>query len=198
MRNEKIKDFVFSSIIVSIIVVLTATMWGFIPLGGFAYITIIHIPVLIGAIILGKKYGLIFGTVFGISSLVLSLILLGGNAPFTNPLLSVVPRAFFGFIIYPLYALFSRQIKSHPLAISVTIVVSTLLHSIIVGAGLYFIGKAGFYFTASENPWTTNDNFFVFFLSLFSLNSLIEIVLAVLIGTPTVMVLEKLRNNAQD
>lgn len=194
MRNKEIRDFVFASIIVAIIVVLTATMWGFINLGGFAFITIIHIPVLIGAMILGKKHGLIFGLVFGLSSMILASFLLGLNAPFTNPLLSVLPRMFFGFIIYPIYILFKRLIKPRILSISVTVIVSTLIHSLLVTALLYFIGKSGFYFTSAQNPWTTNDNFMIFFLGIFSLNSLIEIVFAVLIVTPTVIVLEDLRD----
>lgn len=194
MRNRQIRDFVFASIIVAIIAVLTATMWGFINLGGFAFITIIHIPVLIGAMILGKKYGLIFGLVFGLSSMILASFLLGVNAPFTNPLLSVIPRMFFGIIIYPIYQLFKRLIKSRVLSISISVIISTLIHSIIVTTLLYFIGTSGFFFTAAENPWASNDNFAVFFLGLFSFNSLIELVVAVLTVTPTVIVLEDLRD----
>ena len=44
------------------------TPFGYIPLG-FMNATIIHVPVIIGAIILGPKYGGFLGLVFGITSL---------------------------------------------------------------------------------------------------------------------------------
>ena len=42
---------------------------GYIPLG-FTRATIIHIPVIIGSIILGPKYGAFLGFIFGLTSLV--------------------------------------------------------------------------------------------------------------------------------
>lgn len=198
MRNKEIKDFVFASIIVAIIVLLTVTMWGFINLGGVVFITIIHIPVLIGAMVLGKKYGLLFGTVFGLSSMILASFLLGVNAPFTNPLLSVVPRMFFGFIIYPIYFMFQKLVKPRVLSATFTVIISTLIHSIIVTTLLYFVGTSGFFFTASENPWVSNNDFVVFFLGIFSVNSLIELIVAVLTVTPTVIVLEELINKDEE
>ena len=197
MRNKTIKDLVFASIIIGIIVALTATQWGFINVGLLSAITIIHIPVLVGTVVLGKKYGLLLGTVFGLSSMVLAFFTLGPNAPFTNPILSVLPRALFGFIIYPLYKFFIKRINSKPIAISIAVVISYFIHSVLVIAILFFVGKSGFYFGAEGNPWNNNDSFAIFMLAIFSINTLIELVLAVVIGTPSIMVLNDLRNREE-
>lgn len=198
MRNKQIRSLVFASMIIAIIAVLTFTQWGFINLGTFAFITIIHIPVLIGAIVLGPKYGALFGAVFGISSLILASMLLGINAPFTNPLLSVLPRILFGWIIYYIWFFFKRFVKKDVWTITLTMITSTFLHSLVVIFLLYVIGKSGFYFTAAENPFTTNQNIIAFLIGIFSLNSLIEIALSILIGTPVSMALMKVINRPND
>src|SRR5690554_2377111 len=194
MRHNEIRDLVFATLLIAIISILTFTMIGFINIGGVAFITIMHIPVLVGAMVLGRKYGLILGAAFGLSSLILSAILLGVNAPFTNPLLSVASRMFFGWMIYPLYTVISKRISKPSVSITLTMIISTFIHTLIVSVLLYFIGKSGFYFTASENPFTTNQNILGVLVGLFSLNGLIEIALAALVGTPAVLVLNNIRN----
>ena len=65
MRNEQIKKITFTGIIIALIIILSFTPLGYIHfsfLPGVS-ITIIHIPVLIGSIILGKKYGIVLGLI---------------------------------------------------------------------------------------------------------------------------------------
>ena len=59
-----------TGMLIALIAILTFTPIGFpqIPLIGSA--TIIHIPVIIGGILLGPKYGAILGFTFGLSSLI--------------------------------------------------------------------------------------------------------------------------------
>ncbi|MDY2902705.1 MAG: ECF transporter S component, partial [Bacilli bacterium] len=72
MRNEKIKKIAFAGIIMALIIVMTFTNLGFIILPSSVSITLVHIPVLIGSMILGKKYGALLGFVFGLCSFILS------------------------------------------------------------------------------------------------------------------------------
>jgi uncharacterized membrane protein len=125
--------------------------------------------------------------------MILALFTLGPNAPFTNPILSVLPRILFGFIIYPLYEFFMKKIDSKPVAISLAVIISYFIHSVTVIALLYFVGKSGMYFGAEGNPWSINDSFAIFMLAIFSINTLVELVLAVVIGTPSIMVINDLR-----
>ena len=103
MRNEQIKKIAFAGIIIGLIIVMSLTMLGFITIASGASITLVHIPVLIGAIVLGKKYGTILGLIFGICSIILAFMNIATNAPFTNPIVSILHRIAFGFLIVPLY-----------------------------------------------------------------------------------------------
>ncbi|MCL2839597.1 MAG: ECF transporter S component [Defluviitaleaceae bacterium] len=54
----------------AIIFLLTFTPLGFLPTPFGISVTIVHIPVIIGAIILGPKYGAILGFMFGMASFI--------------------------------------------------------------------------------------------------------------------------------
>ena len=69
MANAKIKPLVISSMFASFIILLAFTPLGFIQLG-FIKATIVHIPVIIGSILLGPKIGIGLGTLFGFKSLI--------------------------------------------------------------------------------------------------------------------------------
>ena len=62
--------------------------------------TLIHIPVIIGAIVLGVRDGAILGAVWGITSMLRAIVMPQTvlDPLFANPLLSVVPRRFVGLV----------------------------------------------------------------------------------------------------
>ena len=66
--ENKTRSLVLAAVFVAIIIIMAFTPFGYIPLG-FMNATIIHVPVIIGAIILGPKYGGCLGMVFGLTSL---------------------------------------------------------------------------------------------------------------------------------
>lgn len=94
------------------ITLLLANTIGFIQVGPLAA-TIMHLPVIIMAIVYGKKYGAIMGTIFGLISLFraytnptpTSFIMM-------NPLVSVLPRLAFGYLTGLIYEGFYRIDKS--------------------------------------------------------------------------------------
>ncbi len=67
-QENKTRNLVLAAVFVAIIVIMAFTPFGYIPLG-FMNATIIHVPVIIGAIILGPRYGGFLGMVFGLTSL---------------------------------------------------------------------------------------------------------------------------------
>ena len=137
-RNEQIRKMVFGSILMAIILIMTfIPQFGYITINAVP-ITIIHIPVIIGAIILGREYGFLLGLVFGLGSMTRSIIEYTMYAPFTNPLLSVLPRALFGYFSYDIYQFFVRLIKKEKVAIPFALASSTLVHS--CWLFLYYIG----------------------------------------------------------
>jgi uncharacterized membrane protein len=197
MRHRQIRDMVFASIMMALIVFLSVTMLGYIFYAqGTAPITIIHIPVVVGAIVLGKRYGALLGATFGLFSMIMAFIYPTIiNAPFTNPILSVLPRAIFGFIIYPIYLLIDKYIKNRTASTALSIAISTLIHSIIVIILLYFTIKTNLYFYADDYKAAFESvTLKSILMILISFNSLIEIVIAVLVGTPAALILINLRN----
>ncbi len=68
LNNDKTKKLTRMAIIIAIQLILTFTPFiGYIPLG-FTRATIVHIPVIIGSILLGPKCGALLGFVFGLTS----------------------------------------------------------------------------------------------------------------------------------
>lgn len=183
-RREATAKLAFAAIISLIILAMIfIPSIGFIPLN-FVDITIIHIPVLVGAIILGRKYGLFFGVIFGLGSLIKTFTLaeLGGNAPFTNPLVSILPRIIFGYIIHPMFSLFAKK-TNRSVSVVLTMIFATFIHSIIVLPMYYIVAKTGFYFFASTSLLPTNTGLFKFIFGLLIGNSIFEIIAAGIIGT---------------
>jgi len=190
MRNKQIKDMVFAASLMAMIVLFS--LLYFFQVVGFAAFTIAHIPVLIGAVILGPKYGTALGAVFGITSMIIAIFSLGPNAPFTNPLLSVLPRVIFGWAIYYIYMFIDRVVKNRYASVAITFAVSTLFHTLLVLPILYVVANTGFYFTASENPMSDLGGLLAFIITVLGANGVIEIIVAVLAGTPIVLVMDKL------
>lgn len=112
----------------AICIVLGATGYGFIQLP-IAKITIMHIPVIIGAIVEGPKVGMLIGFIFGGFSLIQNIV-----APnmlsfaFINPLVSILPRVLIGLTSYYSYKLI--KVKNESLRIGIGAAVGSLTNTV--------------------------------------------------------------------
>ena len=82
MKNEKVKKLAILSMFIAIIGLFAFTPIGFIRLP-LINATLLHIPVIIGSILLGAKYGAILGFLFGLTSMI-------NNTMTPNPIISFV------------------------------------------------------------------------------------------------------------
>ena len=198
MRNEQIKKIAFTGIIIALIIVMSFTMLGFITISSGASITLVHIPVLIGAIVLGKKYGAVLGLIFGLCSLILAFMNVSTNAPFTNPIVSILPRVLFGFMISPIYNLIKKLIKNDIVSTVLSLCLCTLIHTIIVLVPMYIVWRTGFYFGVADYTAAFGDgtgtNLFTIIFGILLANGLIEIALAGVVGTPIAMAMKVVLN----
>jgi uncharacterized membrane protein len=124
---------VTAGVLGAISIVLAVTGLGVIPvpnLSGNA--TILHVPVIIGAVLEGPIVGSLVGLIFGIYSLV------AGGALFANPLISVVPRILIGITSWLAYR--SLEKFNQDVASAVAGVVGTLTNTILVVGGLVGFG----------------------------------------------------------
>jgi uncharacterized membrane protein len=95
MSTRKI---VIAGVMGAISVFLGATHLGFIPWLAGAALTIMHVPVIVGAVLEGPFVGLLIGLIFGAFSLLQGAIAPTGPSDvwFTNPLVSILPRLLIG------------------------------------------------------------------------------------------------------
>ncbi|ONI39600.1 ECF transporter S component [Candidatus Epulonipiscium fishelsonii] len=147
------KSLTFLGVLLAMEIILSFTPLGFIPLG-FTNATTVHIPVIIGAIVLGLKGGIILGGAFGIMSVIIAttrptltsfvfspFITIGGmHGNIFSLFIAIVPRIMIGVTAYYTYKLLKS--KSDKLAYVVAGVVGSLTNTILVLGSIYlFFGK---------------------------------------------------------
>jgi uncharacterized membrane protein len=103
--NITTRKVVVAGVLSAISILLSVTLLGFIPWLSAASLTIMHVPVIVGAILEGPLVGFLVGLVFGVSSLVQAAVAprTPGDVLFTNPLVSVLPRLFIGPVAWLVY-----------------------------------------------------------------------------------------------
>ena len=131
-NKQKVREMTLLAMFIAIILVM-----GFVPYLGFiqigtASITLIHIPVLIGAVVMGRKGGMIFGLTFGMVSFFRALTSVGLDYIFIFPWVSILPRFIFGLLIYDVYRLLYKLIKSRIIALIIAFGLMTFIHTLMV------------------------------------------------------------------
>ena len=157
--TTKTKDMVTTAMFVAIILAMSFVPYlGFIPLG-FMNATIIHIPVIIGAILLGPARGAFLGGIFGLTSMInntfnpnltsfvfspfYSLGNVHGN--FKSLMLCFVPRILIGVVAYYVYTGIVKLIKkknsgkSSVAALAAAGAAGALTNTLLVMNGIYFL-----------------------------------------------------------
>jgi len=119
-----------AGVLSAISIFLGVTRLGFIPFFAGATITIMHIPVIIGAVLEGPLVGTIIGAIFGISSLLQAYIAPSGpfDLFFRDPLVSIFPRLFIGVAAWAVY----RAVKprNEIVALALAAVAGTLTNTV--------------------------------------------------------------------
>ncbi|MGL5712490.1 MAG: ECF transporter S component, partial [Paraclostridium sp.] len=90
----------------AISIIMANTPIGYVPINPMVNLTIMHIPVIIGAIMEGPLAGAFVGLIFGLTSMARAFIApTVTNFVFMNPMVSVIPRVLIGVISYYAYVL---------------------------------------------------------------------------------------------
>jgi uncharacterized membrane protein len=143
MTQSRTRKIVITGILGAVAAILGITHLGFIPWFGGASLTIMHVPVIIGAILEGPIVGLGIGIIFGVFSLIQAAVAPTSPADtiFTNPLISVLPRLFIG----PVAWLVWNSLKKFEIpAILLSGIAGSITNTVLV---LGMIGVIGLY------PW---------------------------------------------
>ena len=135
-----------------IVLMMGMTGIGFIPLPVIKATTM-HIPVILGAVLLGPTAGAVLGTVFGLCSIWTNTVTPGllsfAFSPFMSSegMLGVCKsiwialgcRVLFGYSAGWLWKLFKQSLKKDYLALPVTASFATVLHTVFVMGSIYFL-----------------------------------------------------------
>lgn len=184
------------SIILAILIVLGFTPLGFISIPPMVSITIMHIPVIIGSILLGYTYGGFLGLVFGLISMTKAILEPVGGDIFFSPALSgnalasvvmcVVPRVILGIVPGLLFEGFNKTRLPQSISIGIISGISTIIHTFLVL----------FCLMAFFNGMLLAD----IFAYILSINGVLETVAAIVISVavckPLLLLFKKKGNNA--
>lgn len=187
------RSMVLLAMLSGVLVVMQGTGIGMIPLPAFK-LTILHIPVILGAILLGPGYGAFLGLVFGLCSV-------WANTTTPNPLTSMFfspfmtstgavgavkalwvstgCRVLFGLVSGLLWKLLRKLGAKEFVALPVTAAVSTVLHTILVLGSICLLFPNEY----AEVNKTTVDALFVIVGTTVVTNGIIEAIVAALLVT---------------
>lgn len=138
-------------ILSALITVMTFVPYlGYISYGGLS-ITLLHIPVIIGAVVLGPKYGGLLGGVWGITCIIKAV--LAPPTPlegiiFRNPIIALIPRILVGIVAGAVYVFISKIDIKKGVPKKTGKVLSALVNSLLImGAafGAAFLVKKFFF-----------------------------------------------------
>ncbi len=156
-RSEKTLRLVQLALFSAIIMIMAFIPYlGYIPLG-FMNATIIHIPVILGALLLGPKMGAVLGTIFGLTSLLNNTLnpnitsfvfspfyTAGGIHGGLNSLIvCFVPRILIGIVAYFIFRFILKLLKNKKgakiIAFAGAGVAGSLTNTLLVMNGIYFL-----------------------------------------------------------
>ncbi len=179
MRDKRTKEMTTMAMFIAIIVVMALIPYvGFFQYGGIAFTTL-HIPVIIGTLYGGWKFGAGLGFTFGLFSMIIAFMRPDpSNVIFQNPVVAIAPRLIFGLATWYMYVGLKRVISDIRLSTALTFLLATLVHTVITIS--FVVLFLGFYREFI-------GEFIGIILAVMPINGTIEIVSAIVIGTPIVL-----------
>ncbi len=188
MKNfEKTKRLVLAAVIVAIIILMGFTPIGYIKTPTIE-VTFLMIPVVIGAAILGKEWGAIFGLVFGLTSFFQCF----GYSPFGTALFAInpvatfimclVPRILMGFLAGVIYEAIYKIDKTKIISFIVTSISGAALNTLFFTLGfILFFRNADL--TASFGMNLADMRIMDVIGLLITFNAVLEVVICGVVGT---------------
>lgn len=184
-----LRQMVIVGMLSGISIFLGLTGLGFIPLP-FMKATIMHIPVIIGAIVEGPLVGALVGGVFGIFSMYQAFTAPGPTSfIFYNPIIAIVPRILIGIVAYYVYKLLKNKFKKESIPIGVAAVLGTITNTVGV-LGLTYVFYLEQYSKALNIDPTAAGTVIA---TVGATNGIPEALLSALITIPVVLTIKKIK-----
>ena len=199
--NKKTIELVQLAMFSAIILIMAFTPFlGYIPLF-VTRITTVHIPVIIGSILLGPKKGSFLGFIFGLTSFINNTINPTATSFVFSPFYSVgdisgnffsiivcfVPRILVGILPYFIYKIFSKINKNKILSLTISGVIGSITNTFFV-MGFIYIFFADSYAQANN---ITSAALYTFILGIIATNGVPEAIASGIITTAICQIIFK-------
>ena len=196
MNNKKTLSMVMTGLFMAIIAVMT-----FIPNVGYIHLivikaTLLHVPVIVGSIVLGPKKGAVLGATFGITSLIKNTLEpsllsfafspfyqvgdIGGNG--WSVVIALVPRILVGVIPYFVFTGIEKLLKNikmrRTIALPLACASGALINTLLVMHLIFFCFREEF--AAAQS--VAVDVVYSMILGIIAANGIPETIVAVVIG----------------
>lgn len=172
----------------AISIVMAMTPLGFIQLP-MARATLMHIPVIIGALLEGPVVGILIGLIFGVFSLIQNYV-----APtsalffaFQNPIISVLPRILIGIAAYYSYKYMIGKNQTIKIGVGAAVGTITNTFGVLTMINILYADRAASVLKAT--PATITKVIYGIALT----NGIPEVIAAVIITIPVVIALKKIK-----
>lgn len=206
MNNKKTLGMVMTALFMAIVIIM-----AFVPNLGFINLivikaTLIHVPVIIGSIVLGPKKGAVLGATFGVTSLINntfnpSLLSFAfspfysigdiGGSPWSI-VIALVPRILAGIVPYYVFIGIRKLLRcrrgSQTIALPIACALGSFTNTLLVMNMIYFFFKEEF---AAAKEIAVNAVYGAI-LGIIAVNGIPEALVAVVLGTAVSMALLKL------
>lgn len=155
MKKRNTQTYVLTAMFLAIMILLATTPLGYINLG-FMNATTMHIPVIIGSIILGPKIGGFLGGVFGITSIIRNTVLPNPLSFAFTPfipmygtdqgslmalIVSILPRIMIGVVPYFVFIGLNKLMKDkkQPVSLFIAGIMGSMTNTLLVMNLIYFL-----------------------------------------------------------
>lgn len=190
-RRLSIRQMTMIGMLSAISIFLGITGLGFIPLPTMRA-TIMHVPVIIGAIIEGPVVGALVGLVFGLFSMYQNFTAPGPTSfIFWNPIIAIVPRVLVGIVAYYVYRALYNKIKKE----SFSIAIASLLASFTNTAGVLSLAYLFYLEKYSAALGINPDTAAVAIAGIGITNGIPEAIVSSVICVPVIMAISKIKKS---
>lgn len=185
-KRTNVRKMTIIAMLSAVSIMLSLTPIGYIPVG-ITNATIMHIPVIIGAIMEGPIVGASIGLIFGVTSLMKAWMAPNITSfAFMNPLVSIIPRILIGIVSYYVYVGIVKAIKNKSIAAAAAGAIGSMVNTIGVLGMIYVLYAERFVSAIGGNASTAGK----VLLTLGITNGIPEAIVAALIVTGVVSVLK--------
>ncbi len=201
--NKKTFQLTLFTLFAAIILMLSMTPLGFINLA-FIKATIVHVPVIIGSILLGPKAGAGLGLIFGLNSMINNTIAPSVLSFAFSPLVPVIgtesgslwaiviallPRILVG--VFPYYVVNKFNTKNETFKLGLAGFIGSMTNTILVMGLIYILFKDSYAMAQGLQPQVVANTI----LTVVFTNGIIESLVATLITVPVTKIMLKIKKN---